>query len=344
MTHAIAIEELPSFEHLKLEENGSFSDNFVDMIHQCLQKDPNKRATTEELLAHPLFIKHDCEGQMNNPNNDGAGGTSISLDSSTDLRASGLESLCQSMSESMLKSTSIQSLDRTQGGSLSASVERISELDQIAEHVVKYYQRERLTGNVMDENGKIIGPSTPLKDIDVKHYREWGDSNEISKLYMKPAMLKRLARQLGLPYHLVCRKFDKKAAQLMGTSVSSPSFGKKMIDQEEKSNRNRNRNRNSNDDDRQILSSVDLTRLSGSGVISGGVVYGRPYGGGYGNYSGEEVETDDDISRSLVVSGVLEDSEDSVVSPFRGVSSVGSIKNKKGLKNKPAGLKVFTES
>jgi hypothetical protein len=155
-----------------------------------------------------------------------------------------------------------------------------------------------------------------------------------------------LARQLGLPYHLVCRKFDKKAAQLMGTSVSSPSFGKKMNDQEEKSNRNRNRNRNSNsnDDDRQVLSSVDLTRLSGSGVISGGVVYGRPYGGGYGNYSGEEVETDDDISRSLVVSGVLEDSEDSVVSPFRGVSSVGSIKNKNGLKNKPAGLKVFTES
>jgi hypothetical protein len=90
---------------------------------------------------------------------------------------------------------------------------------------VKYYQRERLTGHGVDNKGKVIGPSTPLRDISETNYREWGDPNKISKLYMKPERLKRLSKQLGLPYHLVCRKFDKKAAELMGTSVSSPSFG-----------------------------------------------------------------------------------------------------------------------
>ena len=90
---------------------------------------------------------------------------------------------------------------------------------------MKYYQRERLTGHGVDDNGKVIGPSTPLRDISEMNYREWGNPNEISKLYMKPKRLQRLAKQLGLPYHLVCRKFDKKAAELMGTSVASPSFG-----------------------------------------------------------------------------------------------------------------------
>ena len=303
LTHAIAIEDLPSFEHLKEQENGGFSDDFVHLIHQCLQKDPAKRATTAELLAHPLFVKHDCEGQMDNTSSDinttntknlidgeVISPSPLSSSASLDLRASGLESLCFSMSESLLKSTSSLDCHAQQGGdSVSASAERISELDQIAEHVVKYYQRERLTGNFVDTNGKVIGPSTPLKDIDAMDYREWGDPNEISKLYMKPSMLKRFARQLGLPYHMVCRKFDKKAAELMGTDVSSPSF----VDMDMK----------------QVLESVDLTRLSASG----------------------------DDARFEV--GASSSSDVVHVVPFHRVISGSKSKE---LKNKPAGLTVFT--
>ena len=39
-------------------------------------------------------------------------------------------------------------------------------------------------------------------------------------MYLPPNKLKRLARQLGLPSHVVIRKFDKKAAQLMGVGTA----------------------------------------------------------------------------------------------------------------------------
>ena len=42
----------------------------------------------------------------------------------------------------------------------------------------------------------------------------------VEKLYLPPQRLKRLARQLGLPSHVVIRKFDKKAAQLMGVGTA----------------------------------------------------------------------------------------------------------------------------
>ena len=317
LTHAIAIEELPSFEHLKEEKNGGFSDDFVDLIELCLHKDPDQRATTMELLEHPLFKKHDCQIQMeqgephnhsfDEAENDEGGGDVGDVD---DVGvSSSLEMLCQSMSESMLRTTA--SFDRgnnaiARGGTsgTSASVERISELDQIAEHVVKYYQRERLTGHGVDDNGKVIGPSTPLRDISEMNYREWGNPNEISKLYMKPKRLQRLAKQLGLPYHLVCRKFDKKAADLMGTSVASPSFGSAG------------------------------TRAS----------RGKPF---------NEASKEYDSSDQLVVSGVLEASFDSAGSvgsvdvPVHRVDSrnwnnTRRKKKKNSLKAKPKGLKVLT--
>ena len=62
---------------------------------------------------------------------------------------------------------------------VSASSERIDELETIADKVLRYQQRMHL------EPGGPPG------------FKEWGDPGAVEKLYLPPKVLKRLARQLG---------------------------------------------------------------------------------------------------------------------------------------------------
>ena len=61
-------------------------------------------------------------------------------------------------------------------------------------------------------------------------YAEWGDADHVSRLYIHPKKLKRLATQMGLPAYYVIRKFDKKARELMGIVPPSPGASVQLDD------------------------------------------------------------------------------------------------------------------
>ena len=159
------------------------------------------RPTAAQLLGHSLFVKHGCKD---------------TLDSSFD---DSVESLSESMSAALSRvNSSSDNLAGTKVDSASSPThERITELDYISENVLRYFQRRRLSPDrklLHAEDGR------ELSEFD---YREWGDPSAVPKLYLGLDKLKRLAKQLGLPSHVVIRKFDKKAQQLMGTGPTSPT-------------------------------------------------------------------------------------------------------------------------
>ena len=197
LTHAIAIADLPDLSYLELERG--FSGEFRDFIQQCLRKNPDERPSASELLEHNIFRLYDCK------NNVTTGKVETSSARETEACDVGLESsrassLCQSLSESMIMASSVNgSVD----GSSSASDERIKELETISEKVLRRLIRFNFVAG---------GPHG---------FREWGDPSAVQKLYLPPQKLKRLAKQLGLPSHIVIRKFDKKASQLLGLDGAS---------------------------------------------------------------------------------------------------------------------------
>ncbi|KAJ3022605.1 Mitogen-activated protein kinase kinase kinase kinase 3 [Thoreauomyces humboldtii] len=46
---------IPKLEPPKLKENSNWSDAFRDFLHTCLEKDPDKRPTADQLLQHPFM-------------------------------------------------------------------------------------------------------------------------------------------------------------------------------------------------------------------------------------------------------------------------------------------------
>lgn len=96
------------------------------------------------------------------------------------------------------------------------------ELNSIAEEAVRAAMRKNF----------IKSPDANVSREEFS-YAEWGDADHVSRLYIHPKKLKRLATQMGLPAYYVIRKFDKKARELMGIVPPSPGASAQFDDNDD---------------------------------------------------------------------------------------------------------------